>query len=399
MLKNIKNVSVLVAICSVIAILLAVTNQITAPIIKKNSAAAANKALLEVMPDGTGFEEVSIKKMPPSVTKAYKETSGKGYVIELAVTGYGPNMVIMCGVSADGKVTGAVCLSSNETLSKEKEYGKNFTGKDAAGVEATDTITGATMTTGAYKGAIKDALNAALILGGADVDIRTPEQILQDNLSAALPDGDTFTKVFLTEAVEGVDAIYAADNGKGYVCIIGEEFFGADADGNSDNAVAAAAVQAIKHSVSEDITASFQSTISTLMENADRSQKAIYRNLQKAITSVKKTTNGNYVLEVKGAGYGINGEYHTSGEPILIRVSITPDGKIMDCFTISQSESEKVGDVCATEEFTTRFDGKTEADLDTVDGVAGATVTFTGYKEALRHCLTAVSILEGGAEQ
>lgn len=215
MLKNIKSVGVLVAICSVIALLLALTNQITAPIIEKNSAAAANQALLEVMPEGAGFESVDMGSytLPATVTEAYKETSGKGYVIKLTTTGYGPGMVIMCGVSADGKVTGAVCLSSNETLSKEKEYGKNFAGKDAAGVEATDTIGGATMTTGAYKNAVKDALNAALVLGGEDVDIRTPEQILADNLAAALPAGEgKFTKMFLTEVIEGVDAVYSADN-------------------------------------------------------------------------------------------------------------------------------------------------------------------------------------------
>jgi hypothetical protein len=71
-------------------------------------------------------------------------------------------MVIMCGVSSDNTITGAVCLSSNETLGKEKEYGKSFIGKDADGVKATDTIGGATMTTSAYKGAIQDAINAVL---------------------------------------------------------------------------------------------------------------------------------------------------------------------------------------------------------------------------------------------
>ena len=80
MVKNIKSVGVLVAICTVVALLLAVTNQFTAPIIEKNQSAAANQALLEVMPDGTGFEEMDLGSynLPASVTKAYKETSGKG---------------------------------------------------------------------------------------------------------------------------------------------------------------------------------------------------------------------------------------------------------------------------------------------------------------------------------
>ena len=52
MLKNIKNISVLVSVCVVIALLLALTNSITAPIIKKNEEAAANAAFLEIMPQG-----------------------------------------------------------------------------------------------------------------------------------------------------------------------------------------------------------------------------------------------------------------------------------------------------------------------------------------------------------
>ena len=59
MVKNLKSVAVLVAICTVVALLLAVTNQFTAPIIEKQQSEAANAALLEIMPNGTGFEEIA----------------------------------------------------------------------------------------------------------------------------------------------------------------------------------------------------------------------------------------------------------------------------------------------------------------------------------------------------
>ena len=72
-----------------------------------------------------------------------------------------------------------------------------ITGSD--GVEAVDTISGATKTTAAYKNAMKDALNAAIILGGGEVDIRTEEEILNDNLSAALPD-DVAHHLYVTSA-------------------------------------------------------------------------------------------------------------------------------------------------------------------------------------------------------
>ena len=387
MWKNIKSVCILVAICSVMALLLAITNQFTAPIIEKNAAAAASGALLEVMPEGTGFDSVDLSgyTLPASVVEAHKETSGKGYVIQLSVTGYGTNMVIMCGVSADNKVTGAVCLSSNETLGKEKEYGKNFTGKDAAAVDATDTIGGATMTTSAYKGAIKDALNAALILGGADVDVRTPEQILQDNLAAALPAGEgKFTKMFFTEVVEGVDAVYAADNGKGYVAIIGEEFFATDAEGNSDNVVVADAVKALMASTSTDV------------------DLTAYEGINKNVVSVKKTATGNYDITINGLGYAYYDDNHGYGEqrfvPIVIRVSLTADGTIIDTLTVSHEESKGFGAACGEESYYGQFDGKTAETYKDVDAIGGATMTTDGYMKAIERCFATVDILEGGAK-
>jgi electron transport complex protein RnfG len=376
-------------VCSVITLLLAVTNSVTAPIIKKNEAASANAALLEVMPQGSGFEAVDIGSytLPATVTEAYKENDGKGYVVKLVTTGYGSNMVIMCGVTADGKVTGAVCLSSNETLSKEKTYGENFTDKDAAGVEAVDTIAGATKTTEAYKNAVKDALNAVIILGGGSVDIRTPEQILADNLDAALPDGEgTFVKMFLTEDLPGIDSVYGAENEMGYVVVIGEQFIGVDVAGNvlADGADVAA--------VKDALTKLNNSTLKDIDLSA-------YPDLQKTVVSAKKTATGNYVVETKGAGYGIKGgdEYHpASDEYIVVRVAISADGKIIDCLTVSEAETDGLGDACADESFYGQFDGKTAADYTEIDGISGATMTTDGYKQAIQRAFDAVTILKGG---
>ena len=134
MKNSIKNLSVFVCICTVMTLLLALTNSVTEPVIIENQNASANKALLEVMPEGSGFETVALGDytLPATVTEVYRESSGLGYVVKLVTAGYGTDMVIMCGVDRAGVVTGAVCLSSNETLSKEKTYGENFLNKDAA---------------------------------------------------------------------------------------------------------------------------------------------------------------------------------------------------------------------------------------------------------------------------
>ena len=388
---NVKSIVVLTAICGVISLLLAATNALTAPIIEKNQQAAANEALLVVMPEGTDFEQMDLSayELPAAVTEAYKEAGG-GHVVKLTTTGYGSGFVIMCGVNADGTVSGAVCLSSNETLGYEKTFGENFTGKNSEGVDVVDTISGATKTTAAYRNAVKDAINAATILGGGSVDIRSEEEILMDNLAAALPAGEgKFTKLFLTEALEGVDAVYTADNGKGAVYVVGEQFVSVDENG--------AVVSGADGDLAAKITAHM--TILKVSEETDIDLSA-YADLPSALVSAKKTTTGNYVLEVKGAGYGINGgdDYHpASGEYIYIKVSMTKDGKIIDCLTVSQAETPNFGSACAEESFYGQFVGKTEADYESVDGISGATLTTNGYKKAILRAFESVKILEGGA--
>lgn len=390
MKKSVKNTLVLVCICAVVSVILAITNAITAPIIEQNQKNSANKALLEVMPDGKSFDVVDISdvSLPATVREVYRAENG-GYVFKLNTTGYSSGFVIMCGVRADGTVSGAVCLSSTETLGYEKTFGANFTDVNIDTVLSVDTVSGATKTTGAYRAAVQDALNAAIILGGGNVDLRTEEEILLDNLSAALPAAEGgFEKPFLAEDISDVDAIYAATNGTGYVCVIGEQFIATDENG------------IVLSEVTEEVSAVVSTAVTVLsaseMQDMDLSA---YAGLPSQLVSAKKTLTGNYVLEIKGAGYGIVGgnEYHpASGEYILIRVSLTKEGKIIDCLTISEEETDGIGSACADEAFYGQFDGKTEENYTNVDAIGGATMTTSGYMKAIERAFAIVKIFEGG---
>ena len=393
MKKSIQSTLVLVCICAVISLILAATNAITAPIIAKNQSAAASEALLVVMPDGRDFTSVDLSTytLPATVTEAWTEAGG-GYVITLNTTGYSSGMIIMCGIRADGTVSGATCLSSGETLGYEKTFGENFKELNAESVATVDTVTGATRTTSAYRAAVQDALNAAIILGGGSVDIRTEEEILADALNEALPAGEgKFTKVFLTEVLEGIDAVYAADNGRGHVCVIGEQFVAVDENGT--------VLSAVDPAVSENASAQIAKLAASTLTDLDLTA---YADLPGTLVAAQKTASGNYVLEIKGAGYGINGgnEYHpASGEYILIRVSMTAQGQIIDCLTVSQKETDGIGSVCADESFYGQFVGKTEETYEQIDAISGATMTTNGYKKAILRAFEAVKILEGGAKQ
>ena len=390
MMKSVKSVLTLLCICAVMAAMMAVTNTITAPIIAQNQAAAANDALKVVMPNGEGFEKMDVSgyALPATVTEVYSEAGG-GYVFKLSTTGYSSGLVILCGVNADGTVSGATCLASTETLGYEKTFGENFVGKSSEDVDGVDTISGATKTTGAYRAAVKDALNAAIILGGGSVDLRTEEEILNDALSAALPAAEgKFTKLFIVEIIEGIDAVYTAVNGKGAVCVVGEQFIAVDENGTVLTEVA--------EDVSSNVAAQMAILRATTTTDMDLTQ---YEGLPSACLSAKKTATGNYILEMRGAGYGINGgdDYHpASGEYIYIRVSMTAEGKILDCLTVSQAETDNIGSVCADESFYGQFVGKTESDYNEIDAISGATLTTNGYKKAIERAFASVKIFEGG---
>lgn len=391
MMKHLKSVISLTAICGAVAILLAMTNFITAPVIEKNAQEAASKAMLVVLPSGEDFQAVDLSayELPATVTEAYTEKNG-GVVVKLTTSGYGSGMVVMVGIDANGTVTGATCLASNETLSYEKTYGEKAIGLTADTVESDlEVISGATKTTGAYKGVVVDALNTAIILGGGSVDVRSEEQILADNLSAALPAGEGgFEKLFVAEKLDGASAVYKATNGAGYVFVSGESFVGTDAEGKA----VSEADEALKAQTESNAALIIASEISEI----DISGYELPSQIEKAY----RTATGNFVFDLKAAGFGINGDeyYYPSGEHIKIKASVTADGTIIACETTYQSESEGIGSACADASFYSQFDGKTAETYKDIEAIGGATITTNGYKTAVSKVFEAVEILKGEAK-
>jgi hypothetical protein len=136
-------------------------------------------------------------------------------------------------------------------------------------------------------------------------------------------------------------------------------------------------------------------------------------------TIVKKayvTASGNYVFDLEAKGYQAGFEYGNK-TPIQIKVSISAEGKIIDCLTVSHQESKGYGDVCATEEYYDQFRGSGTSDIvitvthpdymmdqispDNTDkgAIASATYTTAGYQKAIKAAFTAFEKLtENGGE-
>lgn len=392
MKNNLKSVIVLTAICLVVSLLLAGVNFFTAPVIAENEAKNANASLLVVMPEGGNFEEIDISsfELPATVVAAYKAENG-GHVIKLSATGYASGMVIMCGVNSDGTVTGAECIASNETLGFEKTYGESF--KGVSDIEAVDTIANATLTTTAYKNAIKDAQNANIILSGGSVDIRTEEQILADNLAEVLPQAEgAFTEVFIAETVDAaVNKIFEADNGTGYVVKLGENFVSLDKSGtvisSTDASLEAIASEAVKL------------VTSTKLTEINLSDYELPRGFKKTLEKAYVTDSGNFVFEMKAAGYGVNAKYGANGVYIKIKLSISNDGVIISCVTTEQAETENIGDVCGKESYYSQYNGKNNETYKEVETIAGASeYTDPAYKGAVRQAFEAYEFFKGGLE-
>ena len=168
MKDSIKSIVVLLVICLVASAVLAAVNSFTSPLIEKSENEKVRKSLLVVMPEGKNFKELD--SLPEGVTETVKQIyteDGGGYVMKLVTTGYSAGLTIMCGINSDGKITGATCVSSGETLGNEKTYGELFLGADKTDIDGIDSVSGATKTTSNYKKALKDALSAFDILKGA----------------------------------------------------------------------------------------------------------------------------------------------------------------------------------------------------------------------------------------
>jgi electron transport complex protein RnfG len=412
MKKNIFPSIVLGCICLVVAVLLSVVNMFTAPVIAGRQNAAANEALLEVLPNGKNFKEVELTAdYPAIVTKGY--TADGGCVFQMEVTGKSTGLIIMVGVDSDGKITGTKVIANQETPSYadkvfpglEGTSGK-YTGMTLEGFEPQLT-SGATLTSRAYSEAVKAALQASVLASGGSVDTRTEEEKHNDACNLALgTTGKTFERWFMTETLVGVSNVYTCEDG--IVLVIGDEYVGINNAGAIVKGATKDSKEASEVSADARAKAEVAYAVYTLTLAADyRTEVERPSKASKRVTKIELTKTGNYVMYMEGAGNGKNGEEyaHPSGEYIEFMVCISADGVIIDVMTTSRgTESEGFGDVCETDVYTEQFRGATVDNIViTEEGmsststdlgiIAGATVTSNGYQQALQRAFKAFSLL------
>ncbi len=378
----------LVSICIVVALLLAVVNMFTAPIIEQANADKANAALTEVFPNGKNFKKLDIsgKKLPSAISEAYSEGSG-GYVFKMTVVGYKPELVIMCGVSSEGKILGYKVITSNETPDKLspvlEKLGTAYNGKTVDSIEP-EIVGGSTMTSKGLHEALKAALQGYTILGGGEVDLRTPEEIRNDACNEALGTSKlTFSEWFAYEET-GAEKIYLPENetvSSGIVVMTNGKYIGVSSLG-----------EALGGTEEEKRTAELAFTV---YASATLTQVELPAGASDTVKEIYRSGSGNYVFLLHAKGYGLSGGPYSSGLPIVFKLAVSSDGRIISTLTLSQKESPNVGDICAKPEYYEQYNGKTENDFNTVENVASATVSTSGYKNAVSDAFAAFEFLKG----
>ncbi len=159
-----RPVLVLTLICLSVSLLLAAVNSITKPVIDEYEAEQAKQACSEVMPEGESFSMIELPTdLPDTVVAVYRESDG-GYVFKMVTNGFSSGYQIMCGISADGKITGTKVLAHSETpgygsKTAEKDHTDKYIGLTSS-LDGDLLISGATKSSTAFKAAIADAFSA-----------------------------------------------------------------------------------------------------------------------------------------------------------------------------------------------------------------------------------------------
>lgn len=169
---------VLVLICLVVTAALAVTYQLTEPVIAAINIKNANETRIVVLPEGTdGFTEQT-GAFGAGVEEVYVANNKSGVVFTSIDKGFGGVITVMTGVDPEGKITGVKVTGHTETpglgtKAMTEEYLAQYIGQSAItrtqeGDKAQiDAVTGATVSSDAIFRAINKALTQYSEMGGA----------------------------------------------------------------------------------------------------------------------------------------------------------------------------------------------------------------------------------------
>ena len=397
--KQLPAYLILALIALAAALLLAVTNAITAGPIKAHEEAAQNAAFQSVME----ADSFSTMKVPEgyditSLVEAKKDGKTIGYCAVSSAKGYGGSVAVTLGVDMDGKIVGCQIGDTNfaETTGfgarwrDEPQHAESFIGLSAFGGDTIEAISGATVTSKAVLAASNNVLKCISHVLGKDVDgdvlafgakaekpVQTVELTGDVHQGTATGFGGGEVTARLTLNDDGTIAALVIDastqtEGLGTRCE-GDEFT-AQFIGKSGPFV-------LKENVDALTGATVTSTAAVEAINAALTSPAMAaEDLEPVATEEPAATEAPVTLEnaktATIAGFG--------GADITVSVT-DEDGVITALVVDASSQTPGLGQNCANEAFTNQFVGKSAPFTlgDGIDAVASATITSQAVVDAV----------------
>ena len=417
MKENIKSVVVLTAICLVVAVLLAYTNAITAPIIEANKAAKASGSLLQVMPEATGFENITdtLGELPATVKEVHKETSGLGHVMILGTTTQfsSDEMGITVAIGADGKISNILLTGYYESKDFGADYPATYIGQDSA-LGGVDTVAGTTFSSSAFKNAVADAFTVLVENNLVAAGEKSEEQLIAEVMPLALPGAFNSLGKHITTPVEGLSApiveAYKANNNCGYLyvvesgegkVVVGVNAFGVaqafDLEGNDVTATATDAVAAAVAAAPALATANLEAntaTIAALVGEGAVVTPVEGLNIFTDVMAAFTVTTGEETMYAV-----ITGPIAYADETMKMAVVFNANGEV----ALYKAYTELIlhGEYYAAHELTdasaylSQFYGLTEATYsDDMTLVAGATMTANAVASNFRSAFAAFNLIK-----
>ena len=411
--KQLPAYLILALIALAAALLLAVTNAITAGPIKAHEEAAQNAAFQSVM-TADSFSTMSVPDgyNVTSLVEAKKDGKTIGYCAVSSAKGYGGNVAVTLGVDMDGKIVGCQIGDTNfaETDGfgarwKEPARAEAFIGLSAFGGDTIEAITGATVTSKAVLAASNDVLKCISHVLGKDVEgdvlafgvkeekpVQTVELTGDVHQGKAVGFGNGEVTARLTLNDDGTIAalvIDASTQTPGFGTRCADEEFTAQFIGKSGPF-------ALNENVDGLTGATVTSTAAVEAINAALTSPAMAaEDLEPVATEEPAVTEAPVALEnaktATIAGFG--------GADITVQV--TDDNGVITALVVDAStQTAGFGQKCAEEAFTSQFKGKSAPFTlgDGIDAVASATITSQAVVDAVNSLYAAAEPVEEPTE-
>ncbi len=177
-LERLKPVMVLCAICMVAALLLGVTNELTAPIIAANSSNAEKQSMQELIAQADDFVAIELTtEQLENADTAYTAVQGEetvGYIVTTSSKGYGGDVPLVVAFDAEGALNGISIGDNGETPGigdriYDEAYLSQFIGITVQLPETEyDGLSGATYSSGAVYESVNKALSVILAITGEE---------------------------------------------------------------------------------------------------------------------------------------------------------------------------------------------------------------------------------------